>query len=101
LLAVDAHGREAALAALVLGDGAGLARQDWQALQATGTVHLLVISGRHIGLLAGLVYGAVAGWPAWAAGRDACLGCPGPAPGHGGGCCTAGWRVLACYSVPA
>lgn len=69
LLAVDAHGREAALAALVLGDGAGLARQDWQALQATGTVHLLVISGQHIGLLAGLVYGAVAGlarlgvWP--------------------------------------
>lgn len=69
LLAVDAHGREAALAALVLGDGAGLARQDWQALQATGTVHLLVISGQHIGLLAGLVYGGVAGlarlgvWP--------------------------------------
>lgn len=69
LLAVDAHGREAALAALVLGDGAGLARQDWQTLQATGTVHLLVISGQHIGLLAGLVYGLVAGlarlgaWP--------------------------------------
>ncbi|WP_153787920.1 DNA internalization-related competence protein ComEC/Rec2 [Pseudomonas sp. EMN2] len=69
LLAVDAHGREAALAALVLGDGAGLTRQDWQALQATGTVHLLVISGQHIGLLAGLVYGGVAGlarlgvWP--------------------------------------
>ncbi|WP_248919245.1 DNA internalization-related competence protein ComEC/Rec2 [Pseudomonas entomophila] len=69
LLAVEAHGREAALAALVLGDGAGLARQDWQVLQATGTVHLLVISGQHIGLLAGLVYGLVAGlarlggWP--------------------------------------
>ncbi|MGV2837251.1 ComEC/Rec2 family competence protein, partial [Pseudomonas shirazensis] len=42
LLAVDAWGREAALAALVLGDGSGLARQDWQTLQATGTVHLLV-----------------------------------------------------------
>ncbi|WP_194787768.1 DNA internalization-related competence protein ComEC/Rec2 [Pseudomonas sp. UFMG81] len=69
LLAIDAHGREAALAALVLGDGAGLAREDWHTLQATGTVHLLVISGQHIGLLAGLVYGAVAGlarlggWP--------------------------------------
>ena len=69
LLAVEARGREAALAALVLGDGAGLAQRDWQVLQATGTVHLLVISGQHIGLLAGLVYGLVAGlarlgwWP--------------------------------------
>lgn len=59
LLAVDANGREGALAALVLGDGGGLAREDWEVLQATGTVHLLVISGQHIGLLAGLVYGLV------------------------------------------
>ncbi|WP_415842655.1 DNA internalization-related competence protein ComEC/Rec2, partial [Pseudomonas reidholzensis] len=68
LLAVDAQGREAALAALVLGDGSGLPRADWQALQATGTVHLLVISGQHIGLAAGLLYGLVAGlarWGAW------------------------------------
>ncbi len=69
LLATPANGREAALAALVLGDGAGLAREDWNVLQATGTVHLLVISGQHIGLLAGLVYGLVVGlfrlgwWP--------------------------------------
>jgi len=69
LLAVQAHGRAGALAALVLGDGAGLSREDWQVLQDTGTVHLLVISGQHIGLLAALVYGLVAGlvryglWP--------------------------------------
>ena len=69
LLGANAQGREGALAALVLGDGAALAQQDWQVLQATGTVHLLVISGQHIGLLAGLVYGLVAGlarlglWP--------------------------------------
>lgn len=60
LLAVEANGRQAALVALVLGDGAGLAREDWQALQATGTVHLLVISGQHIGLVAGLLYAVVA-----------------------------------------
>jgi len=60
LIAVDAQGREAGLAALVLGDGSGLAAEDWQVLQDTGTVHLLVISGQHIGLLAGLVYGLVA-----------------------------------------
>lgn len=60
LMAVDAQGREAGLAALVLGDGSGLAPEDWQVLQDTGTVHLLVISGQHIGLLAGLIYGLVA-----------------------------------------
>ena len=65
LLAVDANGRQAALVALVLGDGGGLARQDWQTLQATGTVHLLVISGQHIGLVAGLLYGLVAGLARW------------------------------------
>lgn len=69
LLAVDAQGREGGLAALVLGDGAGLSRADWQVLQNTGTVHLLVISGQHIGLLAGAVYLLVGGlarrgwWP--------------------------------------
>jgi competence protein ComEC len=69
LLSVDAQGRESGLAALVLGDGTGLSRSDWQILQDTGTVHLLVISGQHIGLLAGAVYMLVAGlarngwWP--------------------------------------
>ncbi|MHC8318337.1 DNA internalization-related competence protein ComEC/Rec2 [Pseudomonas sp. LB3P31] len=69
LLAVDAQGRSGALAALVLGDGSGLSREDWQVLQDTGTVHLLVISGQHIGLLAGVVYLLIAGlaryglWP--------------------------------------
>ncbi|WP_160107856.1 DNA internalization-related competence protein ComEC/Rec2 [Pseudomonas izuensis] len=69
LQTVDAQGRTGALTALVLGDGAGLSREDWQVLQDTGTVHLLVISGQHIGLLAGLVYLLIAGlaryglWP--------------------------------------
>lgn len=69
LQAVDAQGRTGALIALVLGDGAGLSREDWQVLQDTGTVHLLVISGQHIGLLAGVVYLLIVGlaryglWP--------------------------------------
>ncbi|KII31112.1 DNA internalization-related competence protein ComEC/Rec2 [Pseudomonas fluorescens] len=69
LLSVDAQGRSGALAALVLGDGSGLSREDWQILQDTGTVHLLVISGQHIGLLAAVMYMLVAGlarfglWP--------------------------------------
>lgn len=72
LLATPAHGREGVLSALVLGDGSGLSTADWQVLQSTGTVHLMVISGQHIGLLAALLYGLVAGlarlgcWPrAW------------------------------------
>jgi competence protein ComEC len=69
LLATPAEGREGALAALVLGDDSGLSSADWQVLQNTGTVHLMVISGQHIGLLATLLYGLVAGlarlgwWP--------------------------------------
>lgn len=69
LQAVDAQGRNGALAALVLGDGGGLARDDWQILQDTGTVHLLVISGQHVGMLAGVVYLLISGlaryglWP--------------------------------------
>ena len=69
LLATPAHSREGALAALVLGDDSGLSMADWQVLQSTGTVHLMVISGQHIGLLAALLYGLVAGlarlglWP--------------------------------------
>ena len=69
LLAVEAFGRAGALAALVLGDDSGLSRADWRVLQDTGTVHLLVISGQHVALLAALIYALVAGlarlglWP--------------------------------------
>jgi competence protein ComEC len=70
LLAVDAQGREGTLAALILGDTSAVSRANWQTLQATGTVHLLVVSGQHVGMLAAMVYGLIAGlarlgwWPA-------------------------------------
>lgn len=70
LLAVDAQGREGTLAALILGDTSAVSRDDWRILQATGTVHLLVVSGQHVGMLAAMVYGLIAGlarlgwWPA-------------------------------------
>ncbi|MCF7202279.1 DNA internalization-related competence protein ComEC/Rec2 [Pseudomonas oligotrophica] len=60
-LATDgAWQRGGAIAALVVGDDAGLSHTDWQLLQDTGTVHLLVISGQHVAMLAGLLYGLVA-----------------------------------------
>ncbi|SFB83234.1 competence protein ComEC [Marinospirillum celere] len=43
------------LLALALGEGQALNHQDWQTLQKTGTVHLWVISGLHLGMLAGLL----------------------------------------------
>lgn len=45
--------------ALVMGDESGIAQSQWQVLRATGTAHLVAISGSHIGLVAGLVFLAV------------------------------------------
>ena len=42
--------------ALVIGDRSGISRSDWTVLQQTGTVHLMAISGLHIGLVAGFVF---------------------------------------------
>lgn len=98
LLAVPAHGYEAVIAALVLGDSRGLSPEQWQMLQATGTVHLLVISGQHIGVFAGLLYGLVAGlarlglWPSrWPWLPCACLASMAGALGYG---------ALAGFGVP-
>lgn len=46
--------------ALSLGDGSVLTSEQWQLLQDSGTVHLFVISGQHVSLVAGLGYGLVA-----------------------------------------
>lgn len=47
------------MTALLLGDGSALTDQQWQLLQTTGTVHLMVISGQHISLMAGMAYASV------------------------------------------
>ncbi|NWB92847.1 DNA internalization-related competence protein ComEC/Rec2 [Pseudomonas agarici] len=98
LLQVDACGQSATLVALVLGDGSGLSAQSWRVLQETGTVHLLVISGQHIGLFAALVYALIAGlaryglwprrwpWLPWACGL-ACVA-------------AVGYGLLAGFGVP-
>jgi competence protein ComEC len=59
LLVLPAFGRQGGLTALVLGDDSGLSSADWQLLQDTGTIHLMVISGGHVSLMAGLVYGLI------------------------------------------
>lgn len=42
--------------ALTIGDGDSLSPQQWEVFRKTGTTHLMVISGSHIGLIAALVY---------------------------------------------
>lgn len=73
------------LAALTLGAGERLTQDDWDLLNATGTTHLMVISGLHVGLvtsvalwmlrlLARLVTPGrwrLAAWPWWLAGAAA------------------------------
>jgi len=44
------------LKALSIGDKSQISPQQWQVLIASGTSHLLAISGLHIGLVAGLVF---------------------------------------------
>ncbi|TVP50905.1 MAG: DNA internalization-related competence protein ComEC/Rec2 [Halomonas sp.] len=75
------------LAALTLGDSEQLTQDDWTLLNATGTTHLVVISGLHVGLVASFVLllaklaarfvtptsWRMRTWPWWLAGV-ACIG---------------------------
>ncbi|MGZ8175326.1 MULTISPECIES: DNA internalization-related competence protein ComEC/Rec2 [Methylobacter] len=70
----SALGNSASLAlikALTIGDGNSVTQEQWEVFRKTGTTHLVVISGSHIGLIAGLVYfltlklWAWTGWLAW------------------------------------
>lgn len=59
---VQAHlpAKEAALAmAVTTGDRSGLSQDTLEALRASNLAHLLAISGLHLGLLAGVVFGAL------------------------------------------
>ena len=46
----------AMIRALTIGDDGGIETAQWEVLRATGTTHLMVISGTHISLVAGLVF---------------------------------------------
>lgn len=60
-LATAQRGPESAaiVRALVVGDASGISRSNWQTFRRLGIAHVLVISGLHIGLVAGFVWGAV------------------------------------------
>jgi len=42
--------------ALIIGDRFSISQKQWQILRKTGTIHLMAISGLHIGLISGMVY---------------------------------------------
>ncbi|HBI22606.1 MAG TPA: DNA internalization-related competence protein ComEC/Rec2, partial [Legionella sp.] len=62
------------LQALTLGVTSHINKADWDLFRRTGTTHLMVISGAHIGLIAGLAYGFVK-W-LWCRFGRLCLWCP-------------------------
>lgn len=55
-VALEGDVNRGVIAALAIGDRSAMSPRQWDLLLATGTNHLLAISGLHIGLVAGLVY---------------------------------------------
>lgn len=53
------------LKALTIGEGGGISQSQWAVFRSTGTIHLVVISGSHIGMIAGVVYFLVLKCWAW------------------------------------
>ena len=85
--------------ALTLGDKSEISQHQWYAINATGTTHLLAISGLHIGLIAALV-----GWFSsllWRQMPILCIRCPAPVLGLGVACVAALlYTAMAGFSIP-
>lgn len=56
---LQARDADTRLLALLVGDRSVLSNADWQVLQATGTSHLMVISGLHVGMLAAAAFALI------------------------------------------
>jgi competence protein ComEC len=64
-LILDAKPSLGLIKALTIGDGSRIDQNQWDIFRKTGTTHLVVISGSHVGLIAGLVYFLVLKLWAW------------------------------------
>ncbi|MGZ5067997.1 MAG: DNA internalization-related competence protein ComEC/Rec2 [Methylobacter sp.] len=62
---LDQNASLALIKALTIGDGSSITQPQWDVFRKTGTTHLIVISGSHIGLIGGLVYFLVLKFWAW------------------------------------
>jgi competence protein ComEC len=98
--AMDPEARASAvLAALAVGARGGFDAELWELFRRTGTTHLMSISGLHVSMVSGLVYGAVA----WAWRRAGPLAIRLPAQHAGAWAAVAaalGYSALAGFSVP-
>lgn len=84
---------------LTLGDRSLMTEPQWDDLIATGTNHLLAISGLHVTMIAGLVW-ALVRW-LWARAPGLALRFPAPLAGAlAGGLAALGYSLLAGFSVP-
>ena len=92
-------GTKALLRALVVGDRSGIEQSQWQTLSATGTSHLLAISGLHIGLVA--LFGFFAGRWLWSLPAVTVQWWPAPMAGALTGLlAAAGYALLAGWTLP-
>lgn len=88
------------LRALALGVRDGIAMDDWEVLRATGTGHLVAISGLHIGLAAGMAFVVVRG--AWARSATLTLRLAAPrAAALAGFAAATLYALLAGFGIPA
>jgi competence protein ComEC len=101
--AIDARLRgdpsSAIITALAVGDRSRMSEAQWRTLRATGTSHLMAISGLHIGLVAGLIYLLVIKF--WSGAGAAVLWLPAPV-GAAGAAMLAGlvYAGLAGFALP-
>ncbi len=87
------------LNALIIGDRSLMEKSHWALFKATGTTHLSVISGLHIGLVSGFVFFLVAWF--WCRCERCCLRIPGRIVGAYFGITTALiYALIAGLSVP-
>lgn len=97
--AVNARGPGAMLAALAVGDRRFLDAGTWDALLATGTNHLVAISGLHVGLAGGL--GLLVATAAWRRISACAERVPAPVAGAVAGLATAAaYAALAGFTIP-
>lgn len=97
--AADADGPVRFVLALAVGARHRLTEDDWTVLRRTGTVHLMAISGLHIGLVAGMLLfvGRALGYAALLCGFRCSPRSVGRALALGG---AAGYAALAGFAVP-
>lgn len=85
--------------ALVVGDRSAITPEQWEVLRRTGTIHLMAISGLHIGLVAGL--GFFLGRGIWCFSRRGMLWLPAPKVGAVLALVSAlAYAALAGFSIP-